>query len=260
MAESLAAQLLALAKHLGQVERAVEQLGERDEQLHQAVAELDPAPVREAIGHLEGQTAELQKGMASIAPLRDALTALTGQVAQLRQDLKALAEEPAEEKLALWNWAAMDQQAAADAWKTLIWWMRHIAADTYGWVGPPADALSAGYSGPGTPLPRIPPCWYRHPEAVWELSWLCQEWLKLYTTSYGSPSKAGDWWDRYAPGVRRRLTVLMEKCKNGHQPADPAIVPAPRAIDDDESLSHFISSDLSRRRPPPAQGPVEATG
>ena len=58
---------------------------------------------------------------------------------------------------------------------------------------------------PGTAPRRIPPCWYRHRDVVIELSWLCQEWLKIYTTSYGTPHRAGDWHDRYAPGVKPKM-------------------------------------------------------
>ncbi|MFD8386574.1 hypothetical protein ACFV2X_50135 [Streptomyces sp. NPDC059679] len=266
---SLATQVFALAKDLARVEQDVEQLGERGSKVQEALAALDLGPVQDAIDHLEERTAGLQEEVDGLAPLRDGLTALTGAVAKLRQDLDAFAAKPEEEKLALWDWTAMNQEQANEAWFILIDWVRDVLAGEYGWVGPPADVFAAGGhalpgSGPQTP-PRIPPCWYRHREAVWELSWLCQEWIKLYKTSYGTPSKAGDWYDRYARGVKQRLVTALAKCRNGHVDdpwawtTDPNHISAPRGIDDDEALSQWLSRDLTQRQPAPAPGPVEAT-
>lgn len=185
----LATQVFALAKDLSKVEQQVEQLGERGDQVHEALAALDLNPVQEAIDHLEERTAGLQEDVTSLDAIRESLTALTRSVAQIRKDLDALAAGMENEKLALWDWTAMDQEQAKEAWFTLITWVRDVLAREYGWVGPPADAF-AGQRIPGSgpqPLPRIPSCWYRHREAVWELSWLCQEWHKLYKTSYGTP-------------------------------------------------------------------------
>jgi outer membrane murein-binding lipoprotein Lpp len=257
----LAAQLLALAKDVSKVEQQVKAEGERGEQLQAALDRIDLDPVQEAIDHLEDRTSGLLEQMESITPLRNALSALAGQVAQLRQDLTALAEEPGEEKLALWDWTMMNQQQAHEAWSILTNWVQVILAGRYGWVGYPADALAGNFGPPGAQgVPsRIPPCWYRHHEAVWELSWLCQEWIKLYTTSYGTPSKAGDWHDRYAPGVRRRLAVALEKCKDGHKTAEETLDRPAEGYDDQDALFAFIKEDLGYRQPAPAPGPVAAS-
>jgi hypothetical protein len=253
----LATQVFVLAKDVAKIEQQVEALGERSVELHAALDAVDLGPLQEAIDHIEDRTAGMQAEVASVAPLRDAITALTGQVAQIRQDLTAMAAAPAEEKLALWDWTTMNQEQAHEAWLTLISWVRDELADQYGWVGPPADALAGGYGTETGPPARIPPCWYRHPDAVRELSWLCQEWLKLYRTSYGTPSKAGDWHDRYAPGVRRRLAAALHKCRNGHQ--NDALARPPQGVDDDEALSDYVSYDINRRPPGPPPGPVQAT-
>ncbi|MBU3865536.1 hypothetical protein KN815_16060 [Streptomyces sp. 4503] len=262
---NLAAQVFALAKDLAKVEQTVEQLGERGDQVHEALAALDLNPVQEAIDHLEERTAGLQEDVGSLDSVQEGLTALTRSVAQIRKDLDTLAAGMEDEKLALWDWTAMDQEQAKEAWDVLITWVRNVLAREYGWVGPPNGVFAAGgYQIPGSPQtpPRIPPCWYRHREAVWELSWLCQEWHKLYKTSYGTPSKAGDWYDRYARGVKQRLVAALDKCRNGHVDdswlTDPNHPEAPRGIDDDEALSHWLSWDFSQRKPAPAPGPVEA--
>ncbi|GAA1377221.1 hypothetical protein ACFPK5_00360 [Streptomyces beijiangensis] len=257
---SMATQVLALAKSVHRVEQQVEQVGERGEHLETRLTALDLGPLQEAIDHLEDRTSGLQEDMAAVTKLREALTALGGQVAQLRQDLVALAADPAEEKLALWDWTVMDQQQAHEAWGVLIPWVRDVLAARYGWVGHVNGLNTNAQNGSSAALPRIPPCWYRHETAVWELSWLCQEWHKLYKTSAGTPSKAGDWHDRYAPGVRRRLAAALSSCakKGAHVEETMENTVLPRGIDDDETMSAFLRWDLDQRQPPPDPGPVPA--
>lgn len=270
----LAGQVFALAKDLAKVEKDVKALDERDGELKAALAALDLGPLQLAIDHLEERTAGLHDEVQALAPIREALTKLTEQVKQIAEDLQALAADPAEEKLAVWNWSfkdGMDQEQAAEAWGVLVDWVRSELQGSYGWVGWPEDMFaktSGGYgsvgSGPMTE-PRIPPCWYRHRKAVFELGWLCQEWLKIYRTSYGTPSRAGDWHDRYAPNVKRRLTTALSKCiEKGVHVDDPWVTDssqpgAPLAIDDDEALTHWVSWDLRYRPEPPSAGPVAAS-
>lgn len=267
----LASQVFALAKDIGKVEKDVKTLGERDGAVRDALTQL--GSVQEALDHLEERTAGLQTDVEGLAPLKAGLDSLSKTVKQLAKDLEALAST-AEEKLAVWNWSfdqGMDKEEAGEAWETLIKWVRSELQGSYGWVGPPADMFaktSGGYgsvnSGPSTP-PRIPPCWYRHREAVIELSWLCQEWIKIYRTSYGQPHRAGDWHDRYAPGVKRRVIAALSPCmtENGHQDdiwvTDPKMGGAPQAIDDDAQLSTWVGWDLQHRREAPAPGPVAAS-
>ncbi|MFF3460456.1 hypothetical protein ACFYXH_40500 [Streptomyces sp. NPDC002730] len=268
----LASQVFTLAKDLAKVEEAVKGLGERGSTVQAALAGLDLGPIQLAIDHLEERTSGLQTEVQALAPLEEGLIALAKTVKQLRQDLEALAAKPDEENLAVWNWSlneGMDKQEAAEAWDVLVRWVRSELQGTYGWVGWPADMFAkhnpTGYgsvsNGPMTAA-RIPPCWYRHRDAVKELSWLCQEWIKIYRTSYGTPSRAGDWHDRYAPGVKRRVITALTKCveKSAHvdEPwvTDPNQPGAPQATDDDAVLSSYLEWDLQHRREPPAPGPV----
>ncbi|MEU0743952.1 hypothetical protein [Streptomyces sp. NPDC006134] len=267
----LAGQVFALAKDLAKVEKDVEALGERNGDVRTALAQL--GHVQEAFEHLEERTAGLQEQLQALAPLREGLEELAKTVKKIGDDLEALAAEPAEEKLAVWNWSfdqGMNREEAGEAWEILVRWVRSELQGTYGWVGWRAGAFVANNLGPNTggptaAAPRIPPCWYRHREAVVELSWLCQEWLKIYRTSYGTPSRAGDWHDRYAPGVKKRLVAALEPCiKAGVHQDDawannPNSPEAPRAVDDDEVLSAFLSWDLQHRREAPAPGPVAAS-
>ncbi|MFF0487262.1 hypothetical protein [Streptomyces sp. NPDC004435] len=267
----LAGQVFALAKDLAKVEKDVETLGESKGDVRTALAQL--GNVQEALDHLEERTGGLQEQVQALAPLRSGLEALTKTVKQIGEDLKALAAEPAEEKLAVWNWSldqGMDREQAAEAWDVLIKWVRNELQYGYGWVGWKASpyANNTGNlpnSGGPQVAARIPPCWYRHREAVRELSWLCQEWIKIYRTSYGEPNKAGDWHDRYAPGVKRRVIAALGTCidANKHQDdpweANWQLPTAPLAIDNDAELSSYLDWELSNRREPPAPGPVAAS-
>jgi prefoldin subunit 5 len=267
----LAGQVFALAKDLAKVEKDVETLGESKGDVRTALAQL--GNVQDALEHLEERTGGLQEQVQALAPLRSGLDALAKTVKQIGEDLKALAAEPAEEKLAVWNWSVdrgMDREQAGEAWDVLINWVRYELQYGYGWVG----WKSSPYAGNTGNMPnsggpqvaaRIPPCWYRHREAVRELSWLCQEWIKIHHTSYGTPNRAGDWHDRYAPGVKRRVITALEACvkANKHQD-DPwetnwKLPTAPLAIDDEEAMSTVLSADLASRREPPAPGPVAAS-
>jgi hypothetical protein len=264
----LAGQVFALAKDLAKVEKDVEDLGKSGGDVRTALAQL--GNVQEALDHLEERTGGLQEQVQALAPLRSGLDSLSKTVKQIGEDLKALAAGPAEEKLAVWNWSldqGMDREEAGEAWETLIRWVRSELQYGYGWVGWRSGAFAGNNPVPGSPTEaeRIPPCWYRHREAVRELGWLCQEWIKIYRTSYGTPSRAGDWHDRYAPGVKRRLTSLLGKCiqAGAHQDdpweINPELPTAPRAIDDDSLLSGFLSWELQNRREAPAPGPVAAS-
>lgn len=268
LGSGLAGQVFALAKDLAKVEKDVETLGRHEGDLRTALTQL--GHVQDAIDHLEERTSGLQDQVQAFAPLRSGLDALAKTVKQIGEDLKALAAEPDEEKLAVWNWShdhGTDREQAGDAWDILVNWVRHELQDGYGWVGWPASAFAGSYGGAGSPTEaeRIPPCWYRHQDAVRELGWLCQEWIKIYRTSYGTPSRAGDWHDRYAPGVKRRVIAALRKCitAGAHQDdlwvTNPGLPTAPRAIDNDETLSDTLDRDLRSRREPPATGPVAAS-
>jgi hypothetical protein len=62
---------------------------------------------------------------------------------------------------------------------------------------------------------HIKPCWPNHPEARWELTWLYQLWTLTYLTTRPTPKDAGDWHDRWTPGVLRRLNQIMANCRSG---------------------------------------------
>jgi hypothetical protein len=95
-----------------------------------------------------------------------------------------------------WFWLTLDGQAREDKLGELTDWVEAV--------------LRAQY--PGYLAEQIRPCWPKHPEALWELTWLYRLWCRAYLTKRPVPKDAADWHDRWAPGVLRRLGQVMARC------------------------------------------------
>jgi hypothetical protein len=73
-------------------------------------------------------------------------------------------------------------------------------------------------------LARVPVCWPNHPEAVWELSTLRAEWLRVYCDEDNRDLAGALWWhERWLPGAIARL----EKAINCDQAGCRNTVKAP---------------------------------
>jgi hypothetical protein len=79
-------------------------------------------------------------------------------------------------------------------------------AELDAWV---SGVLAVHYPG------AVRACWPAHPAAIWELSTLAGEWLRIYDRP--SPDLAGalTWHDRWLPGVTARLALVMKDCAAG---------------------------------------------
>jgi hypothetical protein len=72
----------------------------------------------------------------------------------------------------------------------------------------------------------LPDCWLWHPDIVEELLCLMHAWLAAYRDDTAPVSLAGDWHDRYRPGVVRRITTTAGRCSlENHQPRDSHPLP-----------------------------------
>lgn len=61
-------------------------------------------------------------------------------------------------------------------------------------------------------------CWLWHPDVVEELLWLMRAWIAAYEDEDASAFRAGDWHDRYRPGVVKRLKNATGNCSlENHQ-------------------------------------------
>ncbi|MFI5614551.1 hypothetical protein [Amycolatopsis sp. NPDC051903] len=76
----------------------------------------------------------------------------------------------------------------------------------------------------------LPECWLWHPDVVEELLWLMRVWIAAYQDEDASAGRAGDWHDRYRPGVVKRIknatgTCSLENHQHGgsHHRAAPTV-------------------------------------
>lgn len=160
------------------------------------------------------------------------LTALAIQVSRLRQELDALAstqqrhgaaltdvadlKEQIERILAIlgterdtspatWFWLTMTDQEREEKFSELYDWVETVLRQQY------PDYLAG----------HIKPCWPNHPEARWELTWLYQLWTLTYLSDQSAPKDGADWHDRWTPGVIRRLSQVMLRCRDGCSHQNP---------------------------------------
>ena len=178
------------------------------------MTEVLPGGLAEQILVLNGELTLLRPRVARLeVEATDAREQLKGleelgkQINSLKQAVKLLQGEETPPPL-LWNWSEMDQQEALEAWATLRAWVDDVLAAELGLVQLPTKTAWER---------EIPPCWYVHRDLVWELGWLCQEWQRIYAGKGGTARHVGDWFDRYLPGVLRRVSSSSARtCGKGH--------------------------------------------
>ncbi|MBN1171966.1 MAG: hypothetical protein JXA67_07310 [Micromonosporaceae bacterium] len=189
---------------------------------------------------LGAQIQGLRDQLANLAGLGEQVTGLADDVDALRDrvaDLGGVDQGDAVTEVRMWDWTRMSREEAAVAWPVLLDWVSEVLVGVFDSVGQ--------YSGRNVHLPI---CWYRHPDAVAELGWLCQEWIKIYRSGKGTSSAAGEWHDRWLPGVLRRLTrdSQMSACVREGKHVDPR---PGQAVDDPDVARAAVQADIDRRRP-----------
>jgi len=167
------------------------------------VTEPDPAAALAAqLGELRGQLARSQ---GEIAVLRERLEASTGQVVMFRLEVKHLREELAE---------AVDRNKLKPP--PAPWWCvgeaegRAMLAELREWVDTFLRPHYPDY------LARLPRCMLAHGEAVWELSTLRAEWIRIYGDEDNRDLQGAlNWHDRYLPDVIKRLAEAINCDETG---------------------------------------------
>ncbi len=103
----------------------------------------------------------------------------------------------------------------------------------------------------------LPDCWLWHPDVVEELLWLMQAWLDAYRDDTAAVTLAGDWHDRYRPGVIRRITTTAGRCSlENHQPRDGHPLPGAPVVPV-EKAAEQIATWWASSRTDPAPAPDE---
>ena len=77
-------------------------------------------------------------------------------------------------------------------------------ADLQRWAGTVLRQHYGGY--------ELRDCWPRHTHAIWELSTLAAEWHRTYSTDRPDLARALEFYDRWLPGVMRRITDITRTC------------------------------------------------
>jgi hypothetical protein len=93
-------------------------------------------------------------------------------------------------------------------------WLTHSTdlPETARRLGELADWVAQVYMRYPVAARELPDCWLWHPDVVEELAWLHQAWQVAYDEETGSITAAGDWHDRYRPGVAARVRAAVRMC------------------------------------------------
>jgi hypothetical protein len=161
----------------------------------------EPDPVAALAAQLEQLRGQMARAQGEIGGLRAKLEAESSQTALLRLEVKHLREDLAEaaEKNRL-------KPPPAPWWRVSEAEGRAMLAGLRAWVD---EFLRPHYPDY---LARLPGCVLSHGEAVWELSTLRAEWIRVYGDEDNRDLQGAlNWHDRLLPGVINRLAAAI-KC------------------------------------------------
>jgi hypothetical protein len=194
-----------------------------------------------AMAGLAREVEGLRKATNELGPLSMRVEDL----ARVVQDLAAkLAETPAQRNPAF-SWLAMpaDPETTREVLDGLCPWLQEV------FLRYPDGAVA------------LPECWLWHPDVVEELLWLMRTWLAAYEDEDASPLRAGDWHDRYRPGVVKRIKAATARCSlenhlagaSHHRPAP--VVPLADAVG---QMAAWWSTTRDQAAPEPTPEHLEA--
>jgi hypothetical protein len=187
-----------------------------------------------AVAGLAGEVEGLRRRIDPLKALPDRVQQLAVLVDQLADQLAKFTAKTAPAAIPSWLMLPADPATAGDVLGELTAWM-HAVFLRY------ADAAAV-----------LPDCWLWHPDVVEELLWLMHAWLAAYQGRDASVALAGDWHDRYRPGVVRRIKATAATCSLENHTPSPVRVPVPltEAVD-------AIAEWWSAERDGPAPEPTE---
>jgi hypothetical protein len=149
-----------------------------------------------------GLAREVEGLRMAVEPMKS----LPAQVDELARVVRRLAEQTA---------AAPASGGGAPSWLDLpadLDTVRVVLVDLTGWMRDVFLRYADGAQG-------LPECWMWHPDVVEELLWLMFAWVAAYRDEDATVARAGDWHDRYRPGVVKRIKTAAGTCSlENHQP------------------------------------------
>jgi hypothetical protein len=161
----------------------------------------DPDPIVDLAAQLAELRGQLTRSQGEIRILRDRLEDSTGQTVNLLVEVKHLRAELAEaiEKNRL-------KPPPAPWWRVGEEEGRKMLAELGEWFDSFLRPHFADY------VTRIPRCWPSHMAAVWELSTLRAEWIRIYGDEDNRDLQGAlTWLNRYLPDTCDRIAAAI-KC------------------------------------------------
>jgi hypothetical protein len=102
----------------------------------------------------------------------------------------------------------------------------------------------------------LPDCWLRHPDVVEELLWLRTVWGAAYRSPSASAVLAGDWHDRYRPGVARRIRTAAATCSAENHGGESTASFRPDSTEVEAAVAWWTKDREAEQRPAPDGPPA----
>ena len=163
--------------------------------------------LRQDVATLSGKVDVLSRTQEEQAVVLEDIAELRRQV----EKIVVLLSDDGKPSASGWFWLTMDEQTREEKLSELEDWVETVLRTEY----------------PDYIANQIRPCWPKHPEAKWELTWLYQLWIAAYLARRPAPKETADWHDRWAPGVIRRLSNVMSRCDGNHSTSQDSQEPQP---------------------------------
>ncbi len=188
----------------------------------------------EAVAGLAAEVESLRRRMEPLQKLPGQVSDLAGQVSRVAEDVVRSTAKPTPASVPSWLTLPADPDLAREVLQDLIAWM---------------NAVFLRYSDAAAALPE---CWAWHPDLIEELLWLREAWSTAYEGESASVALAGDWHDRYRPGVVRRIRTTVGNCSlENHTPSTgPTSAPLAGAV---EPIAHWWATDREASAPEPTE-------
>ena len=173
----------------------------------------EPVPPHETLAALAAQIADIREKVTYLDAVIDRAGLLAAgdirrRVSRLTTDLGKLASQVEAQGTTLAKALTGGPRAQAPTWVGLSLEDRDTQfAELTEWV--------EGMLRPSYPDSAPAACWPNHWQAVWELSTLAAEWRRIYQRPAPDLAGALDFYDRWLPGVARRLASIQADCTTG---------------------------------------------
>jgi hypothetical protein len=201
-----------------------------------------PASVA-AVAGLAREVDALRRAVRKTAALHAKVDQLSETVAQAVDDLAATGRRSDPVRPVSWIGDSTDPDATTTALGELADWVGRV------YLRYPIAARD------------LPDCWLWHPDVVEELAWLHQAWQAAYAPETGTVGAAGDWHDRYRPGVAARIRTAARGCSlENHtatdRPTGAVVVPSSGSV---EPVARWWATTRDCQQPPaPTQDDLDA--